>query len=62
MWAVINDIVRESGQQNRFDTRAATFEVMREVLRLRKERVILRWRKKWITILDLETQLDPVDC
>jgi hypothetical protein len=52
MWSVINQIVAESCQQNRFDTRAATFEVLAEVMRLRRERVIFRYKRKWIASLD----------
>lgn len=52
MWSVINEIVAESCQQSRFDTRAAAFEVLQEVMRLRRERVIFRYKRKWIAILD----------
>lgn len=61
MWSVINEIVSESLQQNRFDTRAATFEVLAEVMRLRRERVIFRFKRKWIAILDSGQPIIPLE-
>ena len=60
MWSVINEIVAESRQQTRFDTRAATFEVLAEVMRLRRERVIFRYRRKWIASLDSGSPIIPL--
>ena len=61
MWSVINEIVAESGQQSRFDTRAATFEVLAEVMRLRRERVIFRYKRKWIASLDSGQPIIPLE-
>ena len=60
MWSVINEIVAESCQQTRFDTRAATFEVLGEVTRLRRERVIFRYKRKWIASLDSGSPIIPL--
>ena len=60
LWTVVNCIVAESRQQSRFDTRAATFEVLQEVMRLRRERVIFRYRRKWIAILDSGPPIIPM--
>ncbi len=61
MWTVINEIVRESRQRSRWDVRAATFEVLREVMRLRRERVIFRYKKRWIAILDSGVPIIPLE-
>ena len=61
MWSVINEIVSESCQQTRFDTRAATFEVLAEVMRLRRERVIFRYKRKWIASLDSGPPIIPLE-
>jgi hypothetical protein len=61
MWDVLNKIVGESCQRSRFDTRAATFEALGELMQLRRERAIYRHRRRWIAILDLETPLLPID-
>jgi hypothetical protein len=61
MWSVINEIVAESRQQTRFDTRAATFEVLAEVMRLRRERVIFRYKRKWIASLDSGSPIIPLE-
>jgi hypothetical protein len=55
LWTVINEIVAESCPRSRFDVRAATFEVLGEVMRLRRERVIFRFQRQWIAILPLES-------
>jgi hypothetical protein len=60
MWTVINEIVRESGQRSRVDVRAATFEVLKEVMRLRRERVVFRYKKRWISILDSGVPIIPL--
>lgn len=52
LWKVINTIVAESQQQSRFDVRAATFECLQELMRLRRERKVFRYRREWIAILD----------
>jgi len=57
---VINSIVAESCQQSRFDVRAATFEVLQEVMRLRRERVIFRYKRKWIASLDSGSPIIPL--
>ena len=61
MWTVINAIVAESQQQSRFDVRAATFEVLAEVMRLRRERVIFRYKRNWIANLDNGIPLIPLE-
>jgi hypothetical protein len=61
MWDVLNEIVAESRQRSRFDTRAATFEALQELMALRRERAVYRHRRRWIAILDLETPLPPLD-
>jgi hypothetical protein len=61
LWTVINSIVAESCQQSRFDVRAATFEVLQEVMRLRRERVIFRYKRKWIAILDSGQPIIPLE-
>ena len=61
LWRVVNDVVRQSGQRSRADVRAASFEVLQEIMLLRREKVLIRYRKRWIAILDLETQLNPVE-
>ena len=60
LWTVVNSIVAESCQQSRFDVRAATFEVLQEVMRLRRERVIFRYKRKWIASLDSGSPIIPL--
>ena len=61
MWTVINEIVSESCQGSRFDVRAATFEALEEVMQLRRERIILRFKRRWIAILATGTPVIPVE-
>ena len=60
MWKVLNAIVAESRQGSKFDVRAATYEALAELMQLRRERVVYRHRRRWISILDLETPLPPL--
>jgi hypothetical protein len=60
LWTLVNSVVAESRQQSRFDVRAATFEVLQEVMRLRRERVIIRYERKWIAILDSGQPIIPL--
>lgn len=61
MWSLINEIVGESCQRSRFDLRAATFECLREMMSLRRERVIIRYRRKWVAILDNGVPVIPFE-
>jgi hypothetical protein len=61
LWTVINSVVAESRQQTRFDTRNATFEVLQEVMRRRRERVIFRFKRKWIAIMDSGQPIIPLE-
>jgi len=61
MWSVINDVVGESCQGSRFDVRAASFEVLQEVLQLRRERKIIRFKRRWIAILAAGNEVIPVE-
>jgi hypothetical protein len=58
---VINSVVAESRQQTRFDMRNATFEVLQEVMRRRRERVIFRFKRKWIAIMDSGQPIIPLE-
>ena len=59
LWKVVNAIVAESGQGSRFDVRAATFECLQELMRLRRERRVFRYKRKWIAILDAAVPIVP---
>ena len=61
LWTVVNTIVAESQQQTRTDVRAATWECLQEMMRLRRERVIFRYKRKWIAILDNGLPLIPLE-
>jgi hypothetical protein len=61
MWGVLNAIVAESCQRSRFDVRAATYEALAELMQLRRERAVFRYRRRWIAILDMKTPLPPLD-
>ena len=61
LWTVVNSIVAKSCQQKRSEVRAANFEVLAEVMRLRRERVIFRYKRKWIAILDSGRPIIPLE-
>src|ERR1035437_572236 len=61
LWSVINRIVAESAQPSRFDVRAATFECLQELMRLRRERVVFRYKRQWIAILDNGLPVIPLE-
>jgi|ERR1035437_652021 hypothetical protein len=61
LWTVINSVVAESRQQTRFDMRNATFEVLQEVMRRRRVRVIFRFKRKWIAIMDSGQPIIPLE-
>jgi hypothetical protein len=52
---VINQLVAASGQPNRTEVRSATREVLQAVMRLRREKRLFRYRRKWLAFLEFET-------
>lgn len=52
LWTVVNTVVAESRQPSRFDVRAATWECLQEMMRLRRERRVFRYKRQTVAILD----------
>ncbi len=61
LWTVINTIVAEGLPECRWQTREYTKEVLGSVMELIHQKRILRFRKKWITTLDLPQQIIPLE-
>jgi hypothetical protein len=56
LWEVVNQIVEASSPLNRREVRSVTLEVLQAVMRLRRQKRVFRFRRKWLAFLDFETQ------
>ena len=61
LWTVVNTLVAESRQRSRFDVRNATYECLQELMRLRRERVVFRYKRQWVSILDNGVPVTPLE-
>jgi len=60
-WQIVNEIVAESRQTSRADIRAATMELLEAIKQLRKQKRLMIWRRRYLTVLDYGEELLPVE-
>jgi len=60
-WQVVNSVVSESIPSTRWGVRLATKQVLLAVKALLQDRRILRYRRRYLTVLDLGQEIVPLD-
>ncbi len=60
MWSAINAAVAESCPEDRWEVRESTKEALRALMGLVREKRVLRFKRKWVAILD-HPQVVPLE-
>jgi hypothetical protein len=60
-WKLVNQVVAESAQPDRWEVRYATRQVLQAVKSLVRARRVLRYRQRFLAVLDTGDEVIPLD-
>lgn len=60
-WSVLNAIVAEARPETRWQKRMYAKEALHALMRLIRQKKVLRYRKRWIASLELPHEVIPLD-
>ena len=61
MWSLLNAVVAESCAEDRREVRESTKEALRALMRLVREKRVLRFKRKWVARLETPQEVVPLE-